>query len=95
MRTLKASCGGGIKLRPISRAFSASWIKNIAEWYRSRSFLSDGNLLTWEYPRKTPQGDQVDVVESMDIEDGLIAYHRVYWGSVGFKALLAAMNKST
>jgi steroid Delta-isomerase len=49
--------------------------------------------LTWEYPRETPQGDQIDLVEFMDIADGLIAHHRVYWGWVGFKALVAIQNK--
>ena len=38
----------------------------------------------WEYPRKTPTGEQVDPVESMDIESDLIVYHRVYWGWRGF-----------
>ncbi|MBV9017639.1 MAG: nuclear transport factor 2 family protein [Alphaproteobacteria bacterium] len=60
------------------------------ELYRSGVFLSTGKLLTWEYPRKTPTGEQVDLVESMDIEDGLIVYHRVYWGWKGFQALMAA-----
>jgi hypothetical protein len=63
------------------------------ELYRTGLFLSNGKLLTWEYPRKTPTGEQVDLVESMDIEDGLIVYHRVYWGWKGFKALQAASQK--
>ena len=37
--------------------------------------------------------DQVDLVEVMDIANGLIAHHRVYWGWVGFKALAGVMNK--
>jgi steroid Delta-isomerase len=60
------------------------------ELYRSDRFFSTGELLTWEYPRKTPAGEQIDLVESMDIEDGLIVYHRVYWGWKGFQVLLAA-----
>ena len=63
------------------------------ELYRSGLFLSTGKLLTWEYPRKTPAGEQLDLVESMDIEEGLIAYHRVYWGWKGFQALLAVGRK--
>lgn len=43
-------------------------------------FLSDGTTLTWEYPRETPDGDQMDIVEVMHISDGLIQHHRVYWG---------------
>jgi steroid Delta-isomerase len=30
----------------------------------------------------------------MDIEDGLIVYHRVYWGWKGFKALMVAGKQS-
>jgi steroid Delta-isomerase len=63
------------------------------ELYRTGLFLSNGKLLTWEYPRKTPTGEQVDLVESMDIENGLIVYHRVYWGWNGFKALRAASKR--
>jgi ketosteroid isomerase-like protein len=43
-------------------------------------FLSDGSTLTWEYPRQSPDGDQMDIVEVMHVRDGLIAAHRVYWG---------------
>lgn len=68
--------------------------KEFSELYRSDQFLSTSSLLTWEYPRKTPTGEQVDLVESMDIEDGLIVYHRVYWGWKGFQALLAAGRKN-
>jgi len=69
--------------------------KEFRELYRSDLFFSTGKLLTWEYPRKTPTGEQVDLVESMDIEDGLIVYHRVYWGWKGFQALLAAGGKNS
>jgi len=47
--------------------------------YRT-GFLTDGSRLTWEYPRESPDGDQMDLVEVMEIRDGLIAHHRVYWG---------------
>ena len=40
------------------------------ELYRSGLFFANGRLLTWEYPRVTPNGEQVDLFESMDIEDG-------------------------
>jgi ketosteroid isomerase-like protein len=49
--------------------------------YRT-AFLTDGTRLTWEYPRESPDGDQMDIVEVMEIRDGLIAHHRVYWGWV-------------
>jgi ketosteroid isomerase-like protein len=44
------------------------------------NLLTDGNRLTWEYPRVSPDGDQMDLVEVMELRDGLIAAHRVYWG---------------
>ena len=46
-------------------------------------------------PSKSPKGNQLDVVESMDLENGLIAYHRVYWGWIGFKALQAVADRSS
>lgn len=45
-----------------------------------QGFFSDGRVITWEYPRQAPDGDQMDLVEIMEIEDGLIRRHRVYWG---------------
>ena len=45
-----------------------------------KGVFTDGRVLTWEYPRATPDGDQMDLVEVMEIEDGLIRRHRVYWG---------------
>jgi hypothetical protein len=64
----------------------------LGRWYRTGTFFANGRQLVWEYPRDTPQGDQVDLVEVMDIEDGLIRHHRVYWGWLGFKTLAASMN---
>jgi predicted SnoaL-like aldol condensation-catalyzing enzyme len=43
-------------------------------------FFTDGRTVTWEYPRASPEGDQMDLVEVMEIHDGLIRRHRVYWG---------------
>ena len=55
---------------------------------RHRSgFFTDGRKLIWEYPRATPDGDQMDFVESMEIENGLIRRHCVYWGWFGVKVL--------
>ncbi|HDR9506993.1 polyketide cyclase [Burkholderia cepacia] len=74
--------------------FFAAGLRNpgnrLGRWYRTGLFFSNGRQLTWEYPRETPEGDQVDLVEVMDLRDGLIAHHRVYWGWVGFLALQAA-----
>src|SRR5262249_52331690 len=48
--------------------------------YHRAGFFTDGRRATWEYPRRTPDGEQMDFVEVMEIEDGLIQAHRVYWG---------------
>jgi len=45
-----------------------------------QGFFTDGRVLTWEYPRSVPDGDQMELVEIMEIEGGLIRRHRVYWG---------------
>jgi predicted SnoaL-like aldol condensation-catalyzing enzyme len=43
-------------------------------------FFSDGRVIMWEYPRATPGDDQMELVEVMEIQSGLIHRHRVYWG---------------
>jgi hypothetical protein len=59
-----------------------------AERRRSRSgYCFDGTRLMWEYPRLTPDGDQMDFVEVMQLRGGLIQQHRVYWGWFGLKLL--------
>jgi len=45
-----------------------------------RGYFTDGRSLVWEYPRATPDGEQMDFFEVMEIADGLIRAHRVYWG---------------
>ena len=54
--------------------------------YRT-GYLTDGTRLTWEYPRDSPEGGQLDIVEVMEIRDGLIQHHRVYWGWYGVAML--------
>ena len=85
---------GKAELRPFfaagfANAKNGSGGNGLGRWYRTGVFFANGRQLTWEYPRATPEGDQVDLVEMMEIEAGLIAQHRVYWGWVGFKALSA------
>jgi steroid Delta-isomerase len=56
----------------------------LVRWYRTGTWLTDGErLLVWEYPRAAPDGDQIDILEAMDIVDGLIEHHRIYWGWFG------------
>lgn len=51
------------------------------------NYFTDGSKLMWEYPRATPEGEQMDFVEVMEIEDGHIQHHRVYWGWFGVRTL--------
>lgn len=52
-----------------------------------QSFFTDGRTIIWEYPRVTPTGEQTDMAEVMQIENGLIKAHRIYWGWAGSKLL--------
>ena len=66
----------------------------LVRWHRTGQYLVAGDTLVWEYPRQTPEGDQVDILELMQIRDGLISHHRIYWGWFGTQMLIAsAMSK--
>jgi hypothetical protein len=95
---LEGNSTGVLKGRNLIRKHFAAFFDMMAkdasvELYGPGTFFSDGKTLMWEYPSKSPRGDQLDVFESMDLEDGLIAYHRVYWGWIGFKALWAMADR--
>jgi hypothetical protein len=98
LATLPHKTNGILKGRAEIRSFFEAGLRKLqnqlGRWYRTGLFFSNGHQLTWEYPRETPGGAQVDLVEVMDIENGLIASHRVYWGWVGFKTLVEAMKRS-
>lgn len=89
--TLKDAASGILRGRSAIRPFFEAGLRaagnGLGRWYRTETFFADGRQLTWEYPRATPHGDQVDLVEVMDLAGGRIAHHRVYWGWVGFQAL--------
>jgi len=51
------------------------------------NFFTNGKVMIWEYPRVTPSGEQTDLAEVMELKDGLIQAHRIYWGWVGTKLL--------
>jgi steroid Delta-isomerase len=94
--TLPDKTDGVLKGKADIRSFFEAGFRKLrnssVRWYRTGLFCANGRQLVWEYPRQTPNGDQVDLVEVMDIADGLIASHRVYWGWVGFKALTTMMQ---
>jgi steroid Delta-isomerase len=99
LAALKDHERGVLTGKPAIASFFAAGLRDagngLGRWYRTGTFYSNGRQLTWEYPRETPDGDQIDLVEVMDIEHGLIRHHRVYWGWVGFMTLAPAFNSRT
>jgi hypothetical protein len=51
-------------------------------------YFTDGSRAIWEYPRDCPDGEQMDFVEVMEIDNGLILRHRVYWGWRGVDLII-------
>jgi len=51
-------------------------------------YFTDGKRAIWEYPRDCPDGEQMDFVEVMEIENGEIQRHRVYWGWRGVDLIM-------
>ena len=75
---------GHREIRPFFEEGARRRPNALVRWHRTGRWLTDGErLLIWEYPRQAPDGDQVDLVEVMEIADGLIQHHRVYWGWFG------------
>jgi steroid delta-isomerase len=67
---------------------------DLVRWYRTGEWLTDGRrMLVWEYPRQAPDGDQVDLVEVMEIGNGLIRHHRIYWGWKGCGLIAPALSR--
>ena len=68
---------------------------DLVRWFRTGKYFTDGHILIWEYPRETPHGEQVDILEVMEIADGKIQKHRIYWGWFGCRLLIgSAVSKS-
>ena len=40
----------------------------LVKWFRRGDYLTNGRLLVWEYPRQTDEGEQIDILELMEIE---------------------------
>jgi hypothetical protein len=76
---------GRDELRKFFRIILQS-IPALKDRYRA-NFFTNGKVMIWEYPRVTPTGEQTDLAEVMELRDGLIQTHRIYWGWVGTKLL--------
>lgn len=71
-------------------------IEELPSLYRTGAFAFDGTTLIWEYPRQTPDGDQLDLVEVMELAGPRIRRHRIYWGWRGTEHVIAnALDKAT
>lgn len=55
--------------------------------FHRANFFTDGKNIIWEYPRESPDGEQMDFVEVMQLQNSKIQHHRVYWGWRGVKVL--------
>ena len=66
----------------------------LVRWYRTGKYFITGDVLVWEYPRQTPDGEQVDILELMEIRDGLIVNHGIYWGWFGSHMLILSALKN-
>lgn len=66
----------------------------LVRWYRTGKYFITGDILVWEYPRQTPDGEQVDILELMEIRGGLIVNHRIYWGWFGTQMLIKSALKN-
>lgn len=86
MGTESGVCHGIDELRPVLEQVAAR--KPPLRTYYRTGYLTDGErTMIFEYPRDTPQGEQMDFVEVMEIADGLIQRHCVYWGWRGVKVI--------
>jgi ketosteroid isomerase-like protein len=83
--TEEGICRGRDELRKLFEILAQRKPK-VRQFYRT-GYFTDGKKVMWEYPHATPQGEQMDFVEVMEIEEGLIRKHRVYWGWFGFNVL--------
>lgn len=77
---------GHEQLRPLFEKVAERKPK-VRQYFRT-GYLTDGKKLMFEYPGSGPEGEQMDFVEVMELnEEGLIQRHRVYWGWFGLQVL--------
>jgi len=85
--TTDGFCRGHEQMRPFFEAV-ATRKPPFRQYYRT-GYLTDGKKkMMFEYFRSTSRGEQMDFVEVIELNDnGLIQYHKVYWGWRGFAVL--------
>ena len=67
----------------------------LVKWFRRGDYLTNRRLLVWEYPRQTDEGEQIDILELMEIENGLIQQHRIYWGWKGCLLISQGLDRKS
>jgi hypothetical protein len=75
MHTETGICRGRKELRRLLERVAER--KPDTRQFHRPKYFTDGRTLIWEYPHTTPDGEQMDFVETMDIEGGLIRHHCV------------------
>jgi len=66
----------------------------LVKWHiETDHYFVKNNVLIWEYPRIIPDGEQVDIIELMELENQKIKYHRIYWGWLGTQMLIKSIKK--
>lgn len=87
MKTERGICRGHDEMRPFFREVGKRK-PGLRKYFRT-GYFTDGKKLIWEYPRQKPDGEQMDFVESITLNDeGLIRHHAVYWGWRGVNVIL-------
>jgi hypothetical protein len=85
LKTEEGICRGREELRKLLIILFAHQ-PEIRRFHR-KNFFTDGKNIIWEYPRQSPEGEQMDFVEVMELKNSKIQSHRVYWGWRGVKVL--------
>lgn len=87
MDTVSGVLKGHRQLREFFERGTRGRPNELVRFHRSDDFLFAAGRLMWEYPRITPDGDQVDIAEVMDLTGATIRHHRIYWGWFGIPLL--------
>jgi hypothetical protein len=78
-------CHGEKEIRKLLEAVAAR--KPLKRQHYRTKYFTDGKTLMWEYPRVSPDGEQMDFMEVMELKNGLIQHHRIYWGWYGIDVI--------
>ncbi len=90
-------CRGHAAIRRFLEEGTRRRPNKLVRWYRTGDVLCDGRTLFWEYPRHVPvgagAGEQIDIAEVMEVADGHIRSHRIYWGWFGLERLADSVSR--